>query len=182
MQVNELELSDSWIVKPDIYSDDRGFFFESFSIKNFAKHGLPHSFVQDAHSFNRNKNTFRGMHYQAKPYAQTLFVTVVSGAIYDYILDLNPKSATFGKWIKNFLSADNKNILVLSHGFAHGFLTLEDNTTVLYKMGEFYNKESERHINYKDRLISLDIADKKDLIVSEKDFTAPFLTKLPNDF
>jgi len=175
VRVDELELSGAWIINPDVYGDERGFFFESFSAKDFVKHALPSEFVQDGHSFNKHKNTFRGLHYQAEPSVQNLCVRVVGGAIYDYVVDIRVGSATFGKWTKNLLSAENKKILVLSHGFAHGFLTIEDNTTVLYKMSDFYDISSERFLSYRDSFINLDIKDLDDLIISERDKSAGFL-------
>ena len=143
---------------------------------------MPSDFTQDAHSYSRYKSTFRGLHYQAKPSAQALCVSVVNGAIYDYIVDLRTKSPTFGKWTKNLLSGDNKKTLVLSQGFAHGFLTLEDDTTVLYKMSALYNKCAERYISYAEPKIGLDIANAKELIISQTDSLVPRLWELPHDF
>jgi dTDP-4-dehydrorhamnose 3,5-epimerase len=175
LQINELELKGAWILNSDVYGDDRGFFFESFSAKKFAEYSLPYEFVQDGYSFSKNKNTFRGLHYQVEPSMQSLCVMVVGGAMYDYIVDIRIDSPTFGKWTKNLLSAENKKILVLSHGFAHGFLTIEDNTTVIYKMSDYYDKSSERFLSYKDPMIGLDIRDVNDLIVSDRDKNAKFI-------
>jgi len=174
MKIETLEMEGAWIINPEVFSDERGFFLESFSLKQFAVHGLPSEFVQDGHSYNKLKNTFRGLHYQAEPRAQSLCVRVVIGSVYDYIVDIRADSPTFGKWTKNLLSAENKKILVMSHGFAHGFLTLMDDTTVLYKMGDFYDKSLEKFISYKDPFVDLDIKNLHNLIISDRDRNAEF--------
>lgn len=138
------------IIEPKVFNDDRGFFFESFNLKNFNKKlGYQVSFVQDNHS-QSSKGVLRGMHYQLPPFAQGKLVRVIAGEIFDVALDIRKSSKNFGKSICVKLSAINKKQLWIPEGFAHGFLVMSDQAEVLYKTNNYYNKDSERTILWND--------------------------------
>ncbi len=130
--------------------DDRGFFARAWCQEEFEAHGLNPDLVQCSISFNLKKGTLRGMHFQAPPYAEAKVVRCTMGAIYDVVLDLRPSSPTFRNWIAVTLTAANRVMVYVPEGCAHGFLTLEDDSEVLYQMSEFYNAESARGVRWND--------------------------------
>ena len=172
MKKIDTELSGVFILEPDVFEDERGFFFESYSKMKFPNEEI--NFVQDNHSLSVKAGTIRGIHFQNEPFAQSKLVRCTSGELLDYVIDLRKDSKTFKKWIKVILSSENKKMLFLPKGFGHATVTLKDNTEILYKVDNFYSKEHERIINYKDKEINLDI-DIENPILSEKDRVAPFL-------
>jgi len=138
------------IFTPDIFKDDRGFFFESYNASEFNKLlGTNVSFVQDYHSFTK-KYVVRGMHFQNKPYQQDKLVRVVSGEIYDVVVDVRRDSDTYGRWHGEILSSSNNFHIWIPKGFAHGFIALSEEATVLYKTTDYYHPESEKTIKYDD--------------------------------
>ena len=147
MQVIDTRISDVKILKPQVYNDSRGYFFESFNELEFHKIvGRSVHFYQDNHSKSA-KNVLRGLHYQViQP--QGKLVRVVAGSIFDVVVDLREDSPTFGKWIGEYLTADNKHQLWVPPGFAHGFLSLDDDTEVLYKTTELYAPQYDRCIHW----------------------------------
>ena len=158
------------IIKPKIFEDERGYFFESFRkdlLEKFINKKI--DFVQDAQS----KSTFgvlRGLHYQLPPFAQAKIVRVLKGKILDIAVDIRKNSPTFGKYISVELSEDNKKQLFIPRGFAHGFATLSNEAVVLYKMDNYYSKEHERGIIYDDAILNIDWKlSKDDIILSQKD-------------
>ncbi len=171
MKVTPLAIPDVLLIEPQVFSDDRGFFFESFNRNKFEEAaGLKVNFVQDNHSKSL-KGVLRGLHYQLPPKAQGKLVRVIQGEVFDVALDLRQSSPTFGKCVGEILSADNKKQMWIPEGFAHGFLTLSDTSEFLYKTTEFYSKEYEQTIRWDDEIIAIDWPI-KDVFLSAKDKTA----------
>lgn len=164
------------IIKPDIYHDERGYFFESYNEKKYKEAGIDTHFVQDNESFSC-KNTIRGLHYQIGDFAQGKLVRVVSGSIRDYAVDIRLGSSTFGKYVGVELSAENKLQFWIPVGFAHGFIALENKTTINYKCTAFYSKTHERGINFKDNLINIPW-NIKNPIISQKDSSYKYLKEI----
>ncbi len=149
MKVTPKDIPDVLVIEPDVYGDDRGFFFESFNQRRFREMtGLAVSFVQDNHSRSL-QNVLRGLHYQIKM-AQGKLVRVIQGEIFDVAVDLRRSSPTFGQWTGEYLSAENKKQLWIPDGFAHGFLVLSQAAEVLYKATDYYGPEHERCIIWND--------------------------------
>ncbi len=143
------------IVTPYVFSDERGFFMESYRSDEFEKAGIKGEFVQDNHS-KSTKGVIRGLHFQKDPCEQSKLVRCIRGEVFDVAVDLRPKSDTFGKWYGIVLSEQNKKMLYIPKGFAHGFSTLSEEAEVLYKVDEFYSREDERGIVYNDPKIAVD--------------------------
>ncbi|MEL8439341.1 dTDP-4-dehydrorhamnose 3,5-epimerase, partial [Escherichia coli] len=153
MNVIKTEIPDVLIFEPKVFSDERGFFFESFNQKVFEEAvGRKVKFVQDNHS-KSSKGVLRGLHYQLEPYAQAKLVRCMVGEVFDVAVDIRKSSPTFGKWVGVNLSAENKHQLWIPEGFAHGFLVLSNTAEVLYKTNNYYNKENERNIIWNDNKI-----------------------------
>ena len=150
MIFTETKLKGAFILEPDRLEDDRGFFARSWCQREFAAHSLNPRLVQCSISFSKKKGTLRGMHYQLSPYAETKLVRCTNGSIYDAIIDLRPQSPTFKQCFGLVLTARNHKMLYVPEGFAHGFLTLEDNTEVFYQMSEFYSPEHARGVRWND--------------------------------
>jgi dTDP-4-dehydrorhamnose 3,5-epimerase len=148
MKLKETSLNDVVICEPHVYQDERGFFLESYNQKEFEKVSPGVNFVQDNHS-KSNKGVLRGLHYQIQ-HSQGKLVRVIKGSVFDVAVDLRKSSNSFGKWFGIELSAQNKLQLWIPPGFAHGFLTLEDNTEFLYKTTDFYYPEHEKCIIWND--------------------------------
>ena len=142
------------ILEPTVFGDDRGFFFESYSKKDFEEVGIPFEFIQDNHSKSK-KGVLRGMHFQYEN-TQDKLVRVVAGSVYDVVVDLRKNSATFGKWYGVVLSVQNKRQFFVPKGFAHGFLTLEDNTEFLYKCTDYYAPQYDSGILWNDKDVAVD--------------------------
>lgn len=167
------ELNGAWIVEPNIYLDERGYFFQSWSKIEYELCGVGNKWIQD----NESKSVYgvlRGLHYQAEPYTQAKLVRCVKGAVYDVIVDVRKDSPTFGKWIGVDLTEDNKKQLYVPRGFAHGFVVLSDEAIFQYKVDNTWNKESERGIRFDDPDLNIDWKiSKEDMILSEKDKVHP---------
>lgn len=154
MKVIETKIPDVLIFEPKVFGDDRGFFYESFNAREFEKAtGINAHFVQDNHSKSK-KNVLRGLHYQTKQ-AQGKLVRVTQGEVFDVAVDLRRSSPTFGNWVGEVLSADNKRSLWLPAGFAHGFLVLSDTAEFLYKTTDFYAPDAEWIIKWDDPTIGV---------------------------
>ena len=165
MAYEKLALPEVVLFTPKVFGDERGFFFESFSEREFVEAtSLDYRFVQDNHS-KSVKGVLRGLHYQLPPHAQGKLVRVVQGAVFDVAVDIRKSSPNFGKWVGATLSADNKQQLWIPPGFAHGFVTLTDTAEFLYKTTDFYAPQSERCIAWDEPLIGVDwhYADKPQL-------------------
>lgn len=168
----ETQLKGAFIIKPERLEDERGFFARSWCQREFEAHGLNSRLVQCNISFNKKAGTLRGMHYQAAPYEEAKLVRCTQGAIYDAIIDLRPESPTFKQYTAIVLTAQNRQMLYVPEGFAHGFLTLEDHTEVFYQMSEFYAPEYARGIRWNDPAFNIQWpADVQ--IISERDQNLP---------
>jgi len=150
MIFNQTKLTGVVEIGLELRSDDRGFFARTWCQKEFEGQGLNPRLVQCSLSFNRKRGTLRGMHYQAAPFPETKIVRCTKGAIYDVVLDLRPRSETFKEWIAVTLTANKRNMVYVPEGCAHGFLTLEDETEVLYQMSEFYHPELSCGVRWDD--------------------------------
>lgn len=159
------------IIKPDVFRDDRGYFFESYNYDKFLKEGLEINFVQDNESSSR-KGVIRGLHFQIPPFEQAKLVRVMKGSALDVVVDLRKSSPTYGQWTSVLLSGKNKWMFWIPAGFAHGFATLEEDTVFFYKCTKVYNKESERSILWNDPDINIKWGIEKP-IISERDKSAP---------
>jgi dTDP-4-dehydrorhamnose 3,5-epimerase len=170
------------IFEPKVFSDNRGYFFESYNERLFEKEGISIRFVQDNQS-SSGYGVIRGLHYQLNPYAQTKLIRVLSGRILDVAVDMRKGSPTFGRHFDLELSAENKKQLLIPKGFAHGFSVLSETAEVSYKCDGFYNKESEGGIRFDDPSLNINWqipADKA--IVSEKDLLLPVLSACETNF
>ena len=156
MKFTETKLKGAFVIELEPIEDDRGFFARSWCQKEFAEHGLNPNLVQCNISFNRQRGTLRGMHYQAKPNEEAKLVRCTKGAIYDVIIDIRPESPTFKQWVAVELTAENRKMLYIPEGMAHGFQTLVDDTEVFYQMSEFYHPESARGIRWDDPMFRID--------------------------
>ncbi|MBJ9476973.1 dTDP-4-dehydrorhamnose 3,5-epimerase [Acinetobacter baumannii] len=183
MKIETTKIEGLLILHPSVFGDDRGWFMESFNQQRFAQAledlNLPvPTFVQDNHSLSQ-KGVLRGLHYQNAPYAQGKLVRVVQGRVWDVAIDIRPDSKTYGEWVGVELSAENKTMFWIPEGFAHGFISLEENTQFLYKTTNYYNKESEGAIIWNDPTLAIDwpLAEVNEVLVSDKDQVASLFTK-----
>lgn len=174
MKLIPTKLNDVVLVEPTIHGDHRGFFMESYNSKLFHHHGIDVHFVQDNHSLSTEAGVLRGLHYQLNPKAQTKLVRVISGAIYDVVLDIRRSSSTYGQWVGVILSEANRRQLLVPKGFAHGFCTIVPNTQVIYKVDEYYAPEYDRGILWNDPTLDIAWPTAKP-ILSDKDQKFPLL-------
>jgi dTDP-4-dehydrorhamnose 3,5-epimerase len=175
MVIEETKIPEIKIIKPKVFTDNRGYFFESYNQKTFHTLGIENNFIQDNESFSK-KGVIRGLHYQLSPYAQSKLVRVVKGKIFDVAVDIRKNSPTFGQWVGVELSDENKHQLLIPKGFAHGFVTLSEYAIVNYKCDELYNPEADRGIRFNDPQIGIDWRIRlEDAIVSAKDMVQPNL-------
>lgn len=181
MEFTKTNLQDAYLIKPQAFQDQRGFFLESYSQKKFAEQGIATTFVQDNHSLSVNKGVLRGLHFQTPPHAQTKLVRVTKGKVYDVIVDLRQQSPTFGQWQGFELSAENFLMLYIPKGFAHAFCTLEDNTEFMYKVDDFYAPECDAGIIWNDPTLKIDWPIQEP-IMSEKDQLLPKFNDFNNPF
>ena len=182
MKVSETRLPGILIIEPQVHSDQRGYFFESYNLSKLKSHGIGMQFVQD----NQSKSGFgvvRGLHYQLLPYAQVKLVRVIEGIIYDVAVDIRKESSTFGKYFGLELSAENTKQLLIPRGFAHGFSVLSESAVVLYKCDTIYNPKAERGIRYNDPQLAIDWQLKpEDIQVSERDAALPYFNEAEMNF
>jgi dTDP-4-dehydrorhamnose 3,5-epimerase len=174
MEFVKTDISGLTLIKPKVHTDNRGFFFESYSAPTFAAAGIDCVFVQDNHSKSISKGVIRGLHFQTAPFEQSKLVRVVRGAVFDVAVDLRQGSPTYGQWQGFELSERNFHILFIPKGFAHGFCTLEDNTEIVYKVDNPYSRENDAGIiwNDPDLAVSWPVGNP---ILSEKDKSLPRL-------
>ena len=172
MKVIPLKIPDVKLIEPDVFEDERGFFYESFNQQKFNEAiGENITFVQDNHS-KSSKGVLRGLHYQETPFAQGKLVRVIAGEVFDVAVDIRKDSITYGQWVSEILSAENKKQLWIPEGLAHGFLSLTDNVELLYKTTNYYSKNHEKTIRYDDSFFKIKWPTIKNLIISEKDLNA----------
>jgi len=167
MKIIKTEIKGLLIIKPRVFEDDRGYFFESWSKEGFKNNGIDIDFVQDNQSLS-SKGVVRGLHFQNPPFAQGKLVRVIQGSVLDVAVDIRKNSPTYGEHVSVLLSGKNKTMFWIPPGFAHGFSTLEDNTVFSYKCSGVYNKESEGSLLWNDSDLNIDWKTEK-AIISEKD-------------
>ena len=172
MEFRKTKLPDVFEIRIESHFDERGFFARTWCQDEFEKHGLDTRIVQCSISYNEHKGTLRGMHYQAHPFCEAKVVRCTAGAIYDVALDLRPQSSTYLQWVAAVLSSKERNMLYIPEGFAHGFLTLEDKSEVLYQMSERYHPEASRGLRWDDNAFQISWPDKV-RVISERDRTFP---------
>ncbi len=180
MEVIESELKGLFVIKPKVFQDERGYFFESYNKELFKKSGLNLDFVQDNQSLSQ-KGVLRGLHFQNPPYAQGKLVRVITGAVFDVAVDIRKNSKTYGKWLGLKLSEENKWMMYIPEGFAHGFLTLENNTIFSYKCTGFYKKEAEDSLLWNDPDIGIHW-ESDEVLLSEKDKSAKLFRGFNSQF
>ena len=182
MNIINTELPGLLIIEPKVFEDERGYFFESFRQDKIKSQNPQLIFNQD----NQSKSSYgviRGLHYQLSPYAQTKLIRVITGKILDIVVDIRKNSPTFGKHYSIELSSDNKKQFLIPQGFAHGFSVLSKFAEIIYKCDNYYNKESERGINYNDPTLNIDWKiDKGKAIVSAKDNVLPNIGQAEMNF
>ncbi len=172
MKFRESALQGAYIIELEAFEDERGFFGRTFCSEEFKKAGLEFRVVQANFSFNEKKGTLRGMHYQAEPYGEAKLVQCVAGALYDVIVDLRESSETYCRYLAVELSAANRRLLYVPEGFAHGFQTLEDKTSVYYLMSESYRQEYARGVRWNDPAFGIEWPFEEP-VISEKDRNLP---------
>lgn len=180
MQITKTKIPGLLIIKPDLYIDKRGYFFESYNKQKFIENGIEVNYVQDNESRSQ-KGVLRGLHFQNPPFSQGKLVRVIKGSVLDVAVDIRKGSPTYGQWDSVILTETNKLMYWLPEGMAHGFLTLEDDTIFFYKCTNPYHKESEASIRWNDPELNIDWGIKNP-ILSEKDKITPFLKDLNNKF
>lgn len=178
MIFREIKLKGAFLIEPSRREDERGFFARAWCQKEFEKHGLVSVLVQSNISFNKKKGTLRGLHYQLAPYEEAKLVRCTRGAIHDVILDLRPDSPSYKQWIAATLTAENREMLYVPAGFAHGFQTLEDNTEVFYHVSQFFSPEYERGVRWNDPMFAIEWPQTELRIVSDKDKAWPYVEHL----
>jgi dTDP-4-dehydrorhamnose 3,5-epimerase len=160
-------------IQPDIYQDERGYFFESYQKEKYERLGIHDDFIQDNEAFSV-KNTLRGLHYQLPPYSQSKLVRVTIGSVLDVAVDIRIDSPTYGHYYSILLTGENKSQLYIPHGFAHGYVVLSEYAVFQYKTDNHYSKEHEAGIHYADKTIGIDWKiESTGLIISEKDLKLP---------
>ncbi|WP_417822654.1 dTDP-4-dehydrorhamnose 3,5-epimerase [Thalassospira lucentensis] len=173
MKFEALEIPDVKLLYPKKFGDERGFFSETYNQAIFSEAGIDQLFVQDNHSLSRAVGVLRGLHYQCPPYAQDKLVRVVRGRILDVAVDIRKSSPTFGKWVSAEISADEWNQIFVPKGFAHGFVTIEPDTEVHYKVSASYAPETEKSIMWNDPDLAIKWPINKTAVtLSQKDLQA----------
>ena len=182
MKIIKTKIPDLLILEPNVFEDDRGYFFETYNETNYQKEGIKNNFIQDNEAYS-SVGVIRGLHYQIAPYSQAKLVRVVKGRVLDVAVDLRKKSPTYLQWVGVELSGENKRQFLVPRGFAHGYSVLENNTIFVYKCDNLYTKEAERGINPLDKTLNIDWklpANK--LIFSDKDLKSPSLEQAEHNF
>lgn len=183
LEVRPLELEGVLEIQPRRIGDDRGFFSEVWNRASWAEAGIEVNFVQDNHSLSKERGVLRGLHYQAPPMAQAKLVRVTRGAIFDVAVDIRAESPAYGRWVSVILSAEKWNQLFVPAGFAHGFVTIEPDSEVIYKVSASYSPEHDRAIRFDDPQIAIDWPiPPGELILSGKDRAAPLLAEIETGF
>ncbi len=180
MEIIKTKIPDLLIVKPAVFEDNRGYFFESYNKEKFLNQGIDQNFVQDNESKSM-KGVLRGLHFQAPPFAQGKLVRVMKGAVLDVAVDIRRNSPTYGQWASIELTESNKMMYWVPPGFAHGFVTLEDHTVFFYKCTNVYNNNSEGSIRWNDPDLNIDWGI-SDPVLSEKDKVSPLFKNFESPF
>jgi len=184
MNISATPIADLFVIEPKVWKDNRGYFYESYSTKNFEAAGIQASFVQDNQSFSQ-KGTLRGLHAQKAPFAQGKLVRVIQGSVLDVAVDARKESPTYGQHFSIELSGENHKQLWVPPGFLHGFLTLEDDTIFTYKVTNYYDKESELGVIWDDPTLNINwntTLEPSELLLSEKDLILPAFADFSSPF
>ena len=182
MQIIETGFEGLYLIQPKIFTDNRGYFFESYKLETFLKAGIPFNPVQDNES-KSSKGVIRGLHYQLEPFAQAKLIRVVVGKIFDVAVDLRKHSSTFGKWYGIELDSDIKTQFFIPKGFAHGFSVLSEVAVIQYKCDNLYSPQFERGINLNDSGLNIDWhLEDLDPVISEKDLKHPGFVNAEKNF
>lgn len=182
MKISDTPLAGVKIVELDVFSDTRGYFFESYNREKMMKAGIDNDFLQDNESLS-SYGVVRGLHYQLEPFSQAKLVRVISGAVFDVAVDLRKESPTFGKWFGIELSGENKRQLYIPKGFAHGFSVLSPSAVFSYKCDNLYHKASERAIRFDDPTLNIDWkVSASQQVISDKDRKAPYFSDAEMNF
>jgi dTDP-4-dehydrorhamnose 3,5-epimerase len=182
MTIEKTFINDLIVIHSEVVEDSRGWFLEAYSQVKFQENGINYQFIQDNQSFSK-RGVIRGLHLQISPFAQAKLVRVIEGEILDVAVDLRKKSPTYGQHFTVVLSAENKKQLMVPHGFAHGFSVLSETASVMYKVDQLYNKESERGIRYDDPTLAIEWQlSSEEVIVSEKDLILPGFDEIDWEF
>lgn len=171
------KIPDVIIVTPKVFGDARGYFCETYHKEAFNEAGIFADFVQDNHSYSQ-KHVLRGLHWQAAPHTQGKLVSAINGTIWDVAVDIRQNSKTYGQWVGVELSGDNKKMLWIPEGFAHGFVVLSDEVHLIYKCTDFYNPQSERSCIWNDLDLKIDWPINFQPIISDKDSKAPLFSSI----
>ena len=176
MIFHETKLKGAFVIELERKEDERGFFARAWCQKEFEAHDLKRNLVQANVSYNRKRGTLRGLHYQVAPHEEAKLVRCFRGAIYDVIVDLRPDSPTYLHWIGVELTAENRCMLYVPEGFAHGFQTLEDDTEVFYQVSQFYTPGAERGVRWDDPTFAIEWPAAEQRVISEKDRNWPLFS------
>ena len=182
LDVQDLGIEGVKLIKTRKFGDRRGFFSETYSQRDFSEAGINIDFVQDNQSMSSAVYTVRGLHFQLPPFAQDKLVRVIRGSILDVAVDLRSRSSTYGKYVSAVISADAWNQILVPIGFAHGFMTLEPDTEVIYKVSNYYSPEHDRGILWSDRDLAIDWPNRAEAHLSDKDEKLPAFRDLPKIF
>ena len=179
-EFRKLKVKDAMLIIPKVFNDERGFFLEGFKKSDFVNNGIKDEFNQDNHS-KSTRGVLRGLHFQLPPKAQAKIVRCIRGKILDVAVDLRKNSPTFKQWIGEILSEENKHMLYMPEGFAHGFVVLSEEAEILYKASNEYSKEHDRGVRYNDPEINVQWGIDFEPLLSEKDKLQPFLKDIMED-
>jgi dTDP-4-dehydrorhamnose 3,5-epimerase len=174
MKITETTIPDVKILEPKYFQDDRGYYCETYSKQTLSEFGINDIFVQDNHAYSKKRGIIRGIHFQNNPQAQTKLVRCVVGSVMDFAIDLRKGSPTYKKWISVELNKENHKQIYIPKGFGHAYITLTQESEVLYKVDNFYFPNLDRAISYNDPEIAIDWGNDAP-VISQKDTRAPFL-------
>lgn len=180
MEIVKTKIADLYIIKPRVFEDHRGYFFESYNKQEFIRLGIDKNFVQDNESMS-DKGVLRGLHFQKPPFDQGKLVRVMQGAVLDIAVDIRKSSPTYGEWVAVELTQNNKWMYWIPPGFAHGFVSLQDNTVFFYKCTNIYNSESEGSILWNDPTLAIDW-NIENPTLTEKDMNSPLFKDFDSPF
>ena len=183
MHIRDLPIPEIKVLTPKKHGDSRGFFSEVYNRKALVEAGIEIDFVQDNHSFSKQKGTVRGLHFQTPPFAQDKLVRVVRGSVFDVAIDLRQNSANYGRHASVVLSAEAWNHILIPVGFAHGFMTLEPDTEVVYKVSNYYSPECDKGLLWNDPALGIRWPlPAEEAVLSDKDLGHPKLSELTSPF
>lgn len=175
MEIIETGLKDCYEVVPNVFGDNRGYFMETFNEQRYRDAGMDYHFVQGNQSYTKEKGTLRGLHFQTEPFTQAKLVSCLQGELYDVVVDLREGSPTYKKWVKVYLSGDNKHQLMVPRGFAHAFITISNDVIFTYMVDNLYSKEHDAGVLWSDPEFNIDWGIESP-ILSQKDKVQPVLS------